>query len=261
MEAATRGTGPPRGAAPLRRALGTLHARVSFGLVIVVFCGASLAWSLVAALLHRWLPGRAGRALGRAVMGAGFRGGLRLMRATGHVELDLAALDALAAEGPMVIVCNHLSLLDAVLVASRVPGAICIAKASLWDNPALGGSVRLAGYIRNDAPLRLLRDAAAALSEGSKLLVFPEGTRSDGNGLGPFKPGFVLMARRASVPIQTVILRSNTPYLRRGWKLTRMPPLPLRYSARLGRRFEPQDDAASLSAEIRRHFEAELGRA
>jgi 1-acyl-sn-glycerol-3-phosphate acyltransferase len=253
---------PPRPKArPRERAnLPRLREGASFVAVLLLFCGGSLAWSLVAAALHRLLPEEAGGRVGRAAMRAGFRVGLAAMRATGFATIDLGALDALAREGAMVVCCNHLSLLDAVLVVSRLPDTVCISKASLWDNPALGGSVRLAGFLRNDVPLRLVREGADALRNGRKLLVFPEGTRSDGGGLAPFRPGFVAMARAARVPIQTVVLRSNTPYLRRGWPLWRMPPLPLRYEAVPGRRFAADGPSHAVAAAIESWFAAELAR-
>jgi 1-acyl-sn-glycerol-3-phosphate acyltransferase len=243
----------------LGRAARRVREGLSFVLVISVFCTGSLVWSLIAGLLHRFAPCRATRALGLGAMGLAYRGGLALMRATGFVRMDLSSLDALRGEGPMVIVCNHLSLLDALLVISRVPNTVCIAKAALWDNPALGGSVRLAGYLRNDAPLKLVREAVRTLRDGHNLLVFPEGTRSDGSGLGPFKHGFVTMARAAGVPIQTVLLRSNTLYLSRGWKLTRMPPLPLRYHAERGPRFAPGGGREQRAAEVEAWFRDAAG--
>ena len=98
--------------------------------------------------------------------------------------------------------------------------------------------VRLADFIRNDAPLTLVRRAAAELRSGSNLLIFPEGTRTPARAeLGPFQPGFALMAKSGGAPVQAVFLEGGTPYLRKDWALLRPPPLPLVYRARLGRRF------------------------
>jgi 1-acyl-sn-glycerol-3-phosphate acyltransferase len=243
------------------RALARLRDRILFSLVLGIFCLASPGWSLFAGVLFRLLPRRQGAALGQFIMMAGCRGGLALMRLSGLARFDLAALDALRTQGPAVIACNHLSLLDAILVISRLPNAVCIAKAGLWDNPFLGGSVRLSGYIRNDTPLALIRAAAHALREGRQLVIFPEGTRSDGRGLGRFRPGFAAMAKVAGVPVQTVFLRSNTPYLRRGWKLHRMPDFPLAYSARCGRRIAVTGNTRESAAGVERYFTEELHRA
>ncbi len=231
---------------------------VAFPLVLGIFCAGALGWSLIAAVLYRVLPRRVGVVLGQCAIMRGCRAGLWLMRITGLARFDLAEVDRLRGEAPLVIACNHLSLLDAIELLSRLPRAACIAKAGLWDNPFLGGSVRLAGYLRNDAPLALVRDGAAALRAGSHLIIFPEGTRSDGSGLGAFKPGFVAIARAGGAPVQAVLLHSNTPYLRRGWKLGRMPSFPLIYRARLGRRFHPAGRTKAETAEIAAWFAAEL---
>ena len=47
----------------------------------------------------------------------------------------------------IVIAPNHPTMLDAVLIMSRLPRVVCITKAALWDNWALGGGIRLAGYM------------------------------------------------------------------------------------------------------------------
>lgn len=198
-----------------------------------------LLWSLPAGGLHLVLPRRLGGPLGQWGISTGFRLYLGIMRALGQFELDLGALDALRDAGPMVIVSNHPALIDAVLVLSRLPRVVCMAKAGLWDSWFLGGGMRLAGYIRNDAPHTLTRRAIASMRSGRQLLIFPEGTRTaPGQMLGPFRGGFVLMARGAGVPIQTVFLEGGSPYLRKGWPLLRRPETPLVLRARLGRRFE-----------------------
>ena len=229
-----------------------------FYFVVGMFCGGSLAWSLIAGVLERFMRRGIGARLGQFVIMLGFRGGLWLMRVTRLAQFDLGELDTLREAGPLVIVSNHLSLLDALMIISRLPSVACIAKASLWDNVLLGGSVRLAGYIRNDAPLPLIRAAVRALQAGSQLLIFPEGTRGDGHRLGTFKPGFVLIARGAKVPIQTVFLEYETPYLRQGWKLTRMPSFPLIYRARCGKRFEEIGSSADSAIMLQRYFATEL---
>lgn len=246
----------PRGR--LRGGFAGVYERLIFYGVLGIFCVASLIWSLIADILYRVLPRRPGAAVGRFVICGGCRAGLGLMRITGLARFQIAGLDALSAEGPMVIACNHLSLLDAVLITSRLPDAVCICKAGLWDNRLLGGTVRLAGYIRNDAPIPMMRAACRALRDGRQLVIFPEGTRSNGNGLAPFKPGFAAMAKIARVPVQTVLLGSNTPYLRRGWSLHRMPAFPLAYRARVGLRIGVSGDVRTAAEGLERYFAAEL---
>jgi 1-acyl-sn-glycerol-3-phosphate acyltransferase len=221
-----------------------------FYLMLVFFGLVCLSWSLPAAVLARLLPRRQGQRLGRAGIGYGFRFLLWLMRALGLLRCDLSALDPLRGEGGIVIAPNHPSLLDAVLVTSRLPQVVCITKASLWDNALLGGGVRLAGYLRNDARLTMVRRAAEAVRAGDPLLIFPEGTRSTRFPTGPFSRSFAVMAQMADAPVQTVLIETDSPYLRKGWPLLRKPPLPLHYRVRLGPRFMPEGSAQALSDRV-----------
>jgi 1-acyl-sn-glycerol-3-phosphate acyltransferase len=238
--------------------LARLRQTVTFYLVLCLFGVMCLAWSVPAALLFWLVPVRRRARVGQWGIMTGFRIYLGVMRATGLARFDLGALDALAGQGAMVIAANHRSLLDAVLIISRLPRVVCITKAGLWDNLFLGGGIRLAAYIRNDTPLRLIRAAGAALRGGQHLLIFPEGTRAADESLGAFKPGFALMAKAAGVPVQTVILRSNSPYLRKNWGLFRQPAFPLIYRATLGRRFCIEGDVGAATASLAQYFAAEL---
>jgi 1-acyl-sn-glycerol-3-phosphate acyltransferase len=243
------------------RLAGALHRLASYPLFyigLVSFGLGSLLWSIPASLLFRVMPRSRGARVGQFAIMAGFRAFLSVMQALDIFRCDLSALDALRAEGGLVITPNHPALLDAVLVISRLPRVVCITKASLWDNWFLGGGVRLAGYIRNDVPLKLVRRGMLELRAGHQLLIFPEGTRTVEPPVNVFKGGFLLMARKAGVPIQTVFIEGNSGYLGKGWPLFRKPELPLVYRARLGRRFDVPADVQAFAVELEAYFRAEL---
>ena len=239
--------------APLRAAGGV----AAYYALLALFGIASFGWSLIAALLERLLPGRAGERLGRSVIAAGLRSFLAAARWSGVLVCDVSALDALAGAEPLVIAPNHPSLLDAPLVISRLPGTVCAAKAPLWDNLLLGGAVRLAGYVRNDSPTRLVREAVRRARGGRHFLIFPEGTRSA--SLGAFKGGFALIAKHAPAPVQTLFIETNARSLGRGWRLLKRPPLPLVYRLRLGRRIAIEGDVHEAVERLHRYFRQELG--
>ena len=98
-------------------------------------------------------------------------------------------------------------------------------KAKIWDNPVLGGGARLAGYIRNDSPRGMVRQAASELRAGHSLLVFPEGTRTRSRPVNRFKGGFALIAKRAGAPVQTVFIETDSPFLGKGWPAFKRPAL------------------------------------
>ena len=84
-----------------------------------------------------------------------------MLKATGIIRLDLDELDALRGERSLLVAPNHPSLLDAVLIISRLPSMTCIMKAKIWDSPLLGAGALLAAYIRNDSAGKMVRFATA----------------------------------------------------------------------------------------------------
>jgi 1-acyl-sn-glycerol-3-phosphate acyltransferase len=223
----------------------------------------SLAWNLVAVGLYRLLPDARGRAVGQHGVSWVYRIFWATARMSGMLRIDNAALAALRDEpGGLIIAANHPSLLDALIIIARVPRTVCIMKASLMDNVFLGAGSRLARYIANDSPRQMIRGAVERLKAGDHLVLFPEGTRSPSpTQVHPFRPGITLMAHRAGVPIQTVLIETDSPYLGKGWPLWKLPPLPVVFRARLGERFAPDADHEALLARLEGYFKQELGQA
>ena len=75
-----------------------------------------------------------------------------------------------------------------------------------------------------------------------------------------FLPGITLIAQRAQVPIQTVIIECESPYLGKGWPIWRIPEFPVVIRARLGQRFAPEADHKGLLLRIEAYFAEELRR-
>lgn len=220
----------------------------------------SLAWNLVAMLLYPLLPPAQGRTVGRAGIAYGYRLFWAVASAVGMMRIDARCLRALKDEPGLVIVANHPTMLDALLLVAHLPRSACIMKASLMKNVFLGAGARLARYIRNDSARTMVRLAVDDLRSGGQLVVFPEGTRTEGGTLNPFRPGVTLIARRAAAPIQTVFIDTDSPYLGKGWPIWRVPPLPIVFRMRLGERFMPTEGSDAMLAKIenyyRHHMEA-----
>jgi 1-acyl-sn-glycerol-3-phosphate acyltransferase len=231
---------------------------VLFYTLLFLFAFLCLTWSLPAALLDLVLPRHLGGPLSRFMIKSGFRCYLAIMRACGILKCDLSALDALRGDAGLVICPNHPSLLDAVLVISRLPRVVCIAKAKVYDNLFLGSGARMAGYIRNDAPASLVKAAANEVRAGYQLLIFPEGTRTECPPVNALKGGFALIAKTAGVPVQTVFIESNSRFLGKGWDFFRKPEFPLVYKVRLGRRFEPAADIRGFVRNLESYYRSEL---
>ena len=231
---------------------------------LVVYLGVTwlgvlcLAWTPVALLVLPLLAEQRGRALGRYAIMRAFRFYLASLSLSRRFSFDLEALDALRNETSLIIAPNHPSLLDAVMVISRLPNVACVLKVELMNNLFLGAGARLARYICNKPARRMVREAIADFDSGSHLLLFPEGSRTAGPGLA-LKGSIALIAQHAQVPVQTVVIESTNPaYLGKGWPLFRKPPLPIHYRLRLGRRFPAPQNAQRFMSELEHYFRDEL---
>jgi 1-acyl-sn-glycerol-3-phosphate acyltransferase len=158
------------------------------------------------------------------------------------------------------LVANHPSLLDVVLVISQLPQVFCVMKASLARNIVLCGTARLAGYVNNEFGTRMIKSCSQRIQKGGNLLIFPEGTRSKGIQLRPFKMGFALLAQMTHAPVQTLIINWNTLYLGKAWPFFKQPSFPVECSIRLGERFEPDAtmDAKDFGREVEEYFRRSL---
>ena len=97
-----------------------------------------LAWTPFALLLNPLLSEARGKRMGRQAIRIGFRLYVRLLSLLCGCRFDLRELDELSRRGePLVVVANHPSLLDAVILVSCLPNAVCIMKAGLMRRYAL----------------------------------------------------------------------------------------------------------------------------
>lgn len=218
----------------------------------------SLCWTLVATLLYPLLPERTAMRLGRYVIMISFRAYLASLTASRRCSFDLTELDTLCGETPLIIAPNHPCLLDAVMVISRLPNVACVMKSDLMNNIFLGAGARLARYIRNEPIRQMVLQASEDFKTGSHLLLFPEGTRTTRQPINVLKGSIALIAMQAQVPVQTVLIETNSPYLSKGWPLFRKPAMPVSYKIRLGKRFEPPANTHRFMTELAEYFSQAL---
>lgn len=217
-----------------------------------------LAWTPFAMILYLLLPAPWGRSLGRYAIMMVFRIFIATLSLSRRFSFDLEELDALRDAPSVIIAPNHPSLLDAVMVISRLPNVACVLKAELMNNIFLGAGARLACYIRNEPVRHMVRSAIRDFDCSSHLLLFPEGTRTTSYPVNPLKGSIGLIALHAQTPVQTVLIETDSKYLGKGWPLFRKPPMPIHYRARLGRRFDPPQHARRFMAELEDYFAHEL---
>lgn len=129
-------------------------------------------------------------------------------------KLKITGKNNLPKKGPYVLVSNHASLADIVVLFHLDPHFKWMAKESLFRIPLLGWSLLWAGDIPllrgNQSSIRAtyLR-ALNCLKSGIPVMIFPEGTRSRSGRLGPFKRGAFQLAIKAQVPIVPIVLHGT----------------------------------------------------
>lgn len=118
-------------------------------------------------------------------------------------------------EGGTVFVANHVSWLDILSLNAEAPMTF-VAKAEVAGWPGIGLMARAAGTVFIERDPRLVVDQsellAAKIRAGHRILIFPEGTSSDGQRILPFRPSlFQAFLKSAPIMLQPITLRYEAP--------------------------------------------------
>jgi 1-acyl-sn-glycerol-3-phosphate acyltransferase len=189
------------------------------------------------------------------------------------IHVEVRGVEHLSQEGRYVVVANHRSLIDTLIllhVLQRHTPIRFIAKRSVFKVPILGWGMRAFGHMAVDhksiwSSLPGLRSAAASGRRWSTVF-FPEGTRSrDGNML-PFKQAPFKIAARLGLPVLPVAIRDSAGALPPGTLVSNapatvvvevFPPLPLSADDADG---DGDGNAAAVAERARSVIEGALSR-
>jgi 1-acyl-sn-glycerol-3-phosphate acyltransferase len=113
--------------------------------------------------------------------------------------------------GGAVCICNHVSWFDVFAIASVLPRATFVAKQELRKIPVFGSAAESAGIVFIDRDNRKsafdsYKLAAAAVQQGKRIIVFPEGTRGLSYSLRQFKKGPFVLAITAEAPLVPTVI-------------------------------------------------------
>jgi 1-acyl-sn-glycerol-3-phosphate acyltransferase len=123
-----------------------------------------------------------------------------------------------AGEKTLVIISNHQSMVDILLINCLRYRYRWISKIENRRVPVLGWYLKMAGYITVDradekSKAEMLERSYRSLKEGISIMIFPEGTRSGDRETGFFKRGAFQLALEAEVPILPVIIYGSAGIL------------------------------------------------
>ena len=161
-------------------------------------------------------------------------------------RLRTRGIDHVPDEGAALIVCNHVSYMDALILSASIPRPVrFVMYYKIFNIPVLSWIFRTAKAIpiagaKEDPELmrRAFAEIDAALAEGELVGIFPEGALTKDGGIAPFKSGVEKILEQRQVPVIPMALRGmwSSMWSHRDSKLHR---------ARLPRRFRAHVDVVA----------------
>jgi 1-acyl-sn-glycerol-3-phosphate acyltransferase len=228
----TAQSGPPiaAGGARAQNPLARLRLIATHGLAFALFGIASLVvFGVVLPIRLLLARGAAPRDLvAQRLVHRSLRVYLRVCEAIGAFRVESRHAERLAAV-PALVVANHPTLLDVVLLLAHMPQADCIAKRAVWRNPFLRLVVEAAAYIPNDTAEDLVVRCCERLAAGRSVILFPEGSRSPLEGLREFQRGAAHIALASRCPVVPTLLYCDPPALKKGQPWYAVPSEPMRF--------------------------------
>ncbi|RRV29228.1 1-acyl-sn-glycerol-3-phosphate acyltransferase [Pseudomonas sp. o96-267] len=206
------------------------------------------------------------RTRARAVVSRTFRLFVEFMFRTGVLTYEVEGAERLGRPGQMVI-ANHPSLIDVVVLIAFIRDANCVVKQSLWENPCMRGPIRAAQYISNSGSMDMLDEAASALQSGETLIIFPEGTRTVPGSNPEFHRGAAAIAVRGASVVTPVVISVTPTTLTKAEPWYSIPSRRFHFRLRVGEDIDPRQfteqaplpiASRKLNDHLHQHFMKEL---
>ena len=166
---------------------------------------------------------------------------------SGFEKLDLCKSTLDSAQKNHILIANHPSLLDVVLIIARIRHINCVVKDSLRKNPFLFAAIKASGYISADESL--LENSLSALKKGESLLIFPEGTRTKNSII--FHKAASYIAINGAQSLALIFIKMRPLALKKGEKWYDTPREKLVYDIALHKILDLQNFANGISNPLR----------
>ena len=167
--------------------------------------------------------------------------------------------------GGAVFICNHVSWFDVFAMASALPRATFVAKMELRKIPIFGPAAEGAGIVFIDRDNRKsafesYKLASAAVEQGKRIIVFPEGTRGHDYRLRQFKKGPFVLAITAGAPLVPTLVYGAIEVMGKGSFRVRSGTVHIHYLEPVETKGHTYEERTQLMAETHRRMDVLLER-
>lgn len=157
------------------------------------------------------------------------------------ISCQVTGMEHYDRSGNQLILANHPTLIDVVILISLFPQVDCVIKEAVTRNPAMRMLVGSANYISNREAADLLESCTSRLRSGAALLLFPEGTRTVPGRPLQFKPGAAEVALQARAKILPVVVDCRPQFLAKHEPWYYIPPRAPHFDIRVLAPVDPVD--------------------
>jgi 1-acyl-sn-glycerol-3-phosphate acyltransferase len=248
---------------PLNRAWRLVMTGLCFALFGIGGLLLSTIWFNVL-LITVWNNSRR-RRIARCSIAASFRLFLTVTKGLGVLDYHIEGRDVLLKERGCLVVANHPTLIDYVLLASVMAETDCLVKSALLKNPFLGGVVRAADYLINSQADALLPACQQRLEQGNTILIFPEGTRTRPGEEMTLQRGAANIAVRCHSDLRIVTISCSEQMLDKQSKWYDIPPakpvftISVRARVKIDQFYDANSQEPALAArQLNRHLLLQL---
>jgi 1-acyl-sn-glycerol-3-phosphate acyltransferase len=214
-------------------------------------------------------PARRTRRVRRVVRGTCVRF-LRWGQRLGVLRLYVEGAETLRGPG-RIVVANHPTMIDAVVLLSLLDDGVCITRRKHWDKPVMRQLIHEAAFPFHEDGAAVVDACTRRIEEGASVVLFPEGTRSPLGGLSPFARGAAHVALRTGSELVPVVMTCDPPTFRKDapWYRPMDRPFDVRVRVQEPIAVDPElltrvprpVAARQLTSQLREVFEKRLARA
>lgn len=216
---------------------------------LAIFCfslfgfGAGVISFIIFPYIHFFVPKNRQKIAYSEVVHRTWRFFIRLLIKIKIIEIDISEKEKLEDLSGKIIVANHPTFIDIVILIGLIPKSTCLAKKATLKNPFFRNIVKSI-YIINDIDLEKLKeDSSKYLSEGFNIVIFPSGTRTKPDEDFKIHKGPAAIALNTGAEIVPVKITTDIPFLQKGQLFCDMGAKTVKFEVVLKDTINPADYA------------------